>query len=206
MKAEEPMTRASRELDTVLKNRELAEERRFFGYLYRLFSQNSLLSYFKRALEWIRRFRLAAFLINAFTVLSSLLQTGAALILGTVLFLIALPLCVCLMLGILLTALLESRRSNRLLLDKTKNKRIYVLFLKEHAGDFFSANARELATREGCAVVVVSPYWIRSEGICKGYFYCTQREEAKDLYLIRRYYFFSLRKHVLKKRSTAYLF
>lgn len=193
-------------LRDVLKNRSLALQTHFWRYAWCLVTQNSIYVYARRVIDWFRRFRLVAFLIRIFTLFFTLLQTGAAILLSTLLFLVALPLLLSLLLGILLTAFLESGRSNRLLLEATRDKQVYVLFPTKEPNVFFIANARSLATRENACVIVVSPYWISSRGLSKGYFYCTSRKEEKNIYLIRRYYFFSLRKNVLEKRETAFLF
>ena len=50
---------------------------------------------------------------------------------------------------------------------------------------------------DGVAVLVVSPYPLSSRGLGgKGGFF-TARREAEGLYLVRRHYFFMLRKRVL---------
>ncbi|MBQ8345954.1 MAG: hypothetical protein IJY42_06800, partial [Clostridia bacterium] len=71
---------------------------------------------------------------------------------------------------------------------------------------FLMENAKDLASR-GKAVVVVSPYRISPKGLNGSRkLYFTAREEFPAVYLIRRYYFFSFRKHVLDQTQTAYLY
>ncbi len=178
----------------------------FLSYLWHSFRQNSIWMLWRRGLEWFRRFRLVAILLRTVAFVWGILQTGAMVIFSTLILLVALPLLVALMLGILLTAVLETRRSNRMLLEKTENKNVYVLFLPRERCDFFTANAYDLARNEGHTVIAISPYWISSRGLKKGYFYCTVRREAESLYLVRRFYFFALKRRVLSKRKTAYLY
>ena len=69
---------------------------------------------------------------------------------------------------------------------------------------FLVQNARELATRG--TVLLISPYWLAARGIYPHGFYCTVRREAPQILLVRRYYFFSLRRHVLKNLDPVYLY
>ena len=206
MMREEKERAVTRQLDAVFKNQRLATQTNFWKYAYRLTVENSIFGYFKKITDWLRRFRLVAFLIKGIGILLAVLQTGTALLLSTLLLLVALPLLTALLLGILLTALLESGKSNRRLLEVTKEHRVYVLFPTDDCNDFLRANALSLAKKENTTVIIVSPYWIHARGIRDGPFYFTRRREAENVYLIRRYYFFSLRRHVLDQRETAYLF
>lgn len=190
-----------------VQNQGMCQEHGLLPYLWHSLTQNSLWMLSRRILEWLRRFRIAAFLLRAATLIWSVLQAGTAVILSTLVLLIALPLLTSLMLGILLTTLLEARKCNRFLLEKTEGKTVYVLFLPQKNSAFFAANVRDLARDPSRTVILVSPYWISSRGLeGKGYFYCTLRRETESVYLIRRTYFFALRRRVLAKRKTAYLY
>lgn len=197
--------KALRTAEKALGDRRMVMHRSLIGYLYDLLTHTSLYAKWQSFLSILRRFRAISVSLKLLTLLFSILETGALVLLSTVLFLIILPVGSMLMLGVLLTALLESRRTNRRLAVRLAGKPIYVLFL--HDGDknsFQIRNARELATRG--TVLLVSPYWISAKGIYPHGFYCTVRHEAPNVFLIRRYYFFSLRRHVLKGLDTVYLY
>lgn len=189
-----------------LRNRRMSEERWLLRYLWQSLRQNSLWMLLRRWAEWFRRFRLVSLLLRLASLLWGILQTGAAVLLSTLLLLVALPLLLSWMLGILLTALLETKKSNRRLFAATEKKTVYVLFLSRTESRFFVANAYDLSKRKESVVIAVSPYWLSSRGLRKGYFYCTVRKEAEALYLVRPFYFFSLSRRVLAKRKTAYLY
>ena len=189
-----------------LRNRRMSSEKWLLRYLWQSLRQNSLWMLLGRWMEWFRRFRLVSFLLRLAALLWGILQTGAAVRLSTLLLLVALPLLLSWMLGILLTALLETKKSNRLLSAVTEGKSVYVLFLPRAESRFFAANAYDLSQREDRVVIAVSPYWLSSRGLRKGYFYCTVRKESDALYLVRPFYFFSLSRRVLAQRDTAYLY
>ena len=179
--------------------------RYFIVYAYRLFKQAPLYTYWKNLLDYIRRFRMIAILFRILTLLFSILQTGALVLLSTALFLILLPSALILTLVLLAAALVDSIRANRKMSIALKDKNVYILFLPREKCLFLQANAKDLAAR-GNAVILISPYWISSNGFSKGRFYCTVRNEEKNLYLIRRYYFFSLRKKILQKEKCVFLY
>ena len=188
-----------------LYDRKMVMHRSLFGYLYDLLTHTSLYAKWQSVLSVLRRARAVSFTLKVLTVLFSILETGALVILSTVLFLIILPIGSMLMLGILLTAFLESKRTNEQLASELAGKQIYVLFLRDGDENRFQAqNARELATHG--TVLLISPYWISAKGLYPHGFYCTVRREAPNILLVRRYYFFSLRRRVLHGLNTAYLY
>ena len=138
-----------------LENRRMAHHRFFLGYAYDLFTHARLYAQWKNLLAYIRRFRMIAFLLRILTVLLTVVETGALVLLTTAVFLVILPIATAWMIGILLTALLESRRTNRALLKLTEGARGYVLFLPRGDHAFFLSNAKALAS-EDCAVFVIN--------------------------------------------------
>lgn len=187
------------------KHRRLTSHRFFLSYAWEVLSHAPVVSAWRSFLTYLRRFRTVAFVLRALTVLFAVLETGALVVLSTAIFLVLLPFAVALMLGILLTALLESRRSNRMMAHALEGKTVLVLFASSPISPYQRGNAQELAER-GYAVIVISPFLISPRGIRESGFYCTVRTEAKNLYLVRRYYFFSLRKRVLRHVRTGYVY
>ena len=186
-------------------HQKMVMHRTLIGYLYDLLTHTSLYTKWQSFLRVIRRFRAVSFTLKILTVIFSILETGALVILSTVIFLIVLPIGTAVLLGVLLTAVLASKRTNKQLASELAGKRIYVLFLHGEDTDGFQAqNARELATRG--TVLLVSPYWVSPKGLYPNGFYSTVRREAPHVLLVRRYYFFSLRRHVLNRLDTAYLY
>lgn len=188
------------------KNRKLVFHRFFFGFVYDIFTHTNLYTHWQSFLSLLRRFRTVAFLWRILTIVFTVIETGALVLLTTAVFLVILPLAAALMLGILITALLESRRTNREMKRLLEGKRICILFLSTKENPFLEQNAAMFSHRENTAVIVISPYLISPRGLRTGSFYCTARREAENLYLVRRYYYFSFRKHVLRDKQVAYLY
>ncbi|MBQ1229471.1 MAG: hypothetical protein IIX80_00410 [Clostridia bacterium] len=188
------------------ENRCMTSHRFFLGYLHGWITSAPLYAQWRRLLSYVRRFRTITFLLRTLGVLLTVLQTGALVLVGTLLFLVLLPSAAALMLGILLTALLESRRSNRYLRNHLDGRPVTVLFLSEEASPFAIANAKDLAAR-GNTVLAVSPYLISAKGLHRrASFSCTLRQEFENVFLVRKYYFFSLQKQVLSHAEVTFLY
>lgn len=196
----------AQELQAIASQHQKMTSHRFFlGYVYDLFTNAPIYTHWKNLLAYVRRFRTVAFLLRLLTLLIGIVETGALVLLSTALFLVILPILVALMLGILITARIESRRTNQALRKATQGKKAYVLFLPLQDAPLLTATAQELAASGG-VVFAVSPYWISSKGLSDGRFYCTARREWENVHLVRRYYFFSLQKRVLSLTDVAYVY
>ena len=189
----------------ILQNQKMVMHHALLPYLYDLILHTSLYVKWSAFLRIVRRFRTVSFFLKILSTVFAILETGALLILSTVFFLILLPIGTAFLLGVLLTALIGSKRTHQKLSNELAGKRVYVLFLKDgKENTFLIQNARELSTRG--TVLLISPYWLAARGIYPHGFYCTARRESPHIFLVRRYYFFSLRRHVLNGLDAVYLY
>ena len=188
-----------------LHHKKLSSHRSFVSYMWDIFTHTPFYLHWQHLLSLIRRFRTVAFILRTLTLLLTILQTGALVILTTALFLIILPVIILLTLGILIAAFFRARHANEKLQLAIGNRVVYVLFMTQHENAFLLQNAKSLAASGAC-VIVVSPYWISNKGMILGQLYTTFREEFPQIYLVRKYYFFSLQKNVFQPSNTAYLY
>ena len=188
-----------------LENERFTAHKSIFGYALSAFRRARLYAAWKTFLTRFRQIRMVAIILRILSAALTLLQTGAFVLLATVLLLIVLPLLLAFLLGILLTALLQSGRSNRFLRARLEKKHVYVLFPSNLDTPFLHQNVRSLSADPTHAVLLVSPYWISGKGLIQSSFFCTVREEWENVFLIRRYYFFKLKRQVLTS-NVAYLF
>ena len=207
--SERNVTDVGRVQALAVRHRRMTSHRSFLGHLWDTVTHTPLYSHWKYLLTCFRRFRAVTVTLRVLAILFAILETGTLVVLSTAVFLVILPLLIATMAGILITAAVESVRSNRILRKALQGRRVCILFMSDNPTPFFARHARALAS-EGFAVLVVSPYWIAAtpalNRLKKSGFYCTFRAEEKDLYLIRRYYFFSLRKNVLSECNVSYLY
>ncbi len=95
----------------------------------------------------------------------------------------------------------RSNRMNRILRRELDGRHLRVFFPPRGAltdkNPFFLRQVRAMAREEDVAVLIVSPYSLSRRGVGKKHFYFTAREEEKNLYIVRRPYFFFVRGRVL---------
>ncbi len=202
MISEELRARVDTLLARTLCDRTMQEHRSILTYLPALLRRARLWLLWTTWLSRFRRLRLVTYILKTLSFLWVILQTGTLVILFTALFLVILPLLTALLLGILITAWVESRRATHAILECIGDRPVCILFLGEESGAFFGANARDLVAR-GMAVLVVSPYWFSSKGLRRGHFYCTARHEEEGILLLRRYYFFSLKRRLPARQAIT---
>lgn len=63
---------------------------------------------------------------------------------------------------------------------------------------FFVGQCREMSSN-GYAVLVVTPFFISQKGISGNKMYLTVREDLDNVFMVRRYIFFALRRNVLER-------
>ena len=155
-------------------------------------------------ITYFRHFRMISFLLRLVGWIVTFLQTGALVLLTTAILFVILPLIVAFAAGIVLTALLDTRNSLRRLRKQLSGRRVYVFF--GIPGDFGVKSIREFAAGENTAVLVISPFWLSAKGLNKRYYYVNIRRESKHLFLVRRYFFFPIRKKLLDPQNTVYVY
>ena len=189
----------------LLHQRSLFRPDSVWQHIWSAWSQAPLYARWQQFLLYFRRVRLVAYLFRASLFILTVLEAGILAVTATILLLLLLPPLVLFAVGILLAVLIESPHRNHYFWDQTMQKRIYVLFLQDPDSAFFKGNARSLASDDSI-VIIVSPFWLSPRGIRGKSLYSTARREYKNVYIVRRYYYFTLKRHVLTKRNTAFLY
>ena len=174
--------------------------RSYVGYLIACLRATSAWELWQNLLTFARRWRLLATILRILTIAVTWLETSAIFLLSaTVLGVLGLPLLVGAVI-MLLIGIFQHRLCNKALAKALAGRRLYVLIADRAALDtdsYFRGMVRDLAGCADSTAIVVSPYFWKSTGIFRGSPYVTLRRETPNIYLIRRHYFFSLRRHVL---------
>lgn len=183
-------------------------ENSYFGYLRAFWHSSAAFGYYNTALTLFRRARLVRLIFRIVQALWIALQTGTLVLLLLPVLLILLPGVLLLSLLMLLGGVLEYRRLRTVMTERLRGKT--VLFLQVDgrvldegggAGGFFRGQLRELNRQKGVIVIVRSPYLFSAKGLGGKGFYLAQRREAKQVYLVRTYGFFTLR--TIARRAAA---
>ena len=182
---------------------------------YRLFAANSFPRYLWHSVRenelyqriwrfWIRfrRYRLISRIITITATLLTVMGTGAAILILSLITLLILPVILLLAGGTMLLGWFRRRRQNALLRREIADRTVYLLFLGTLRKNSFSAyTAHQLALAPQSAVFVISPYSWSVKGLGGEGFYINARQEAPHLFLLRRHYFFFFRQ-LLKNSRT----
>lgn len=179
--------------------------RSFFRYAWEMIRHARFYAMASELFTYLRRLRLLTVALRFISLLFTLLQTGTLVLLSTLLFVILLPLLLLATIATLLTAAIKSRQSNRKMRRYLYQKHLYVLFLPKEPGDFFAHHVQSLAARERSAVILISPFWFLGRGLLGKHVYCTVCRERENVFLVRQYYFFTLRRHVPEFADAAYI-
>ncbi len=189
-------------------------ERSFIRYLFEAVMESAPVAIITRLLLYIRRLRVVQLILT-------LGLAVGAVVLVTLLSAAALPILIFGSGTLAILAAVRSRRANIRLRAALEGEHIRVLipprgqslpkarrksrkatasadgFEVTEVTPFFVRQAYAMAAEEGVSVVVVSPYLLSTRGLGGTGGYFTARREAEGLYLVRRHYYFILRRHVL---------
>lgn len=159
-----------------------------------------------QAILLARRARLVLFLFRALSLLWTLLEAGALLLITLLLGGLLLPLILSLLPGLFLATAIAERRSLAFFSKELPKNRVAVLFLPPTLREQLPRQAHALAA-EGWTVLLVNgrhTLFSSRQGI--GGYILSHRRLAKRIFLLRRHAFFCIHKKGLLPENTAVLF
>lgn len=203
-KTEQPIRRLTQKAKGTHKEERLLDEasrrahhyrkRSFVRYLWEAGMESVPVQLIDKMVSYLRRVRVVQMVL-------AILAAVGAVIAVAVVSAAVLPFLFVGSATLTVLALLRSRRMNRILQKELTDRRIRIMVPPRgnslNPGSFFIRNARAMAAEENVTVIVVTPYLISQRGLGGQGKFFTARKEAKDLYLVRRHYFFVLRRKVL---------
>ena len=177
-------------------------------YSSRLIRNTSAWGFASKGLKYFRRFRLLSIILRWITKIVVLAESGFAHVASLSVFLVALPFLILFAIFSLTAALFRRRNALKEFKKRLNNKRCYILFAsreqikrKNSQNGFFYSNAKNLAS-DGSSVIIVSPFFFSKKGFEKTDFYVTAREENENIYLVRKIFFFILRRKIIEKVTS----
>ena len=166
----------------------------YLGYLLSWLKASSLWRLTRKVARIFRRLRVVRWVTQLILLILTFLLASAV-------FLSVLPALLLLMLTATLTVTLRAGIRNRKLKNALRGKHIYVMLPQKssslHPDSFFVNCAKDLAHTPHTAVGVVSPYNLSSRGLGGRGVYFTARQESENLYIVRKSYYFILKRKVL---------
>ena len=178
-------------------------KRTYLRFLVDCFTDSSYYIWWTKLLSYVRRIRLVRTLGLILAVGFTAVQTSALFVVFSAVYLAILPFLILSSGLCLFLAVLHSRAVNRRLSADLAGRHVRILLPSRRANftpramPFFFASAREMAAEPGTAVIVVSPFILSPKGFGSRRMFVTARKEAEGLYVVRKYYYFILRRRVL---------
>ncbi len=181
------------------KNREISARRNAFFDIFRAVSGNGIVRLWMEILAFLRRFRMLRIVFQVIGWLIAVLQAGTLIVLTTVVFFFLLPLLAILLVVIPLITLLDRHKSKQRLSEAFSDSREVVFIFSD--GPVVFQSAVELAESGNRTVLLVSPHWLsgRATDGSPARFYVNMRQESEQVFLIRRYFYYCVRKSVKDK-------
>ncbi len=168
----------------------------YAGYLFLSIKESSLGRIIRRISAFFRRLRV-------FRWVASILLILTTAVLASAVFVTAIPFLLLSSVTTLFAIMFNARSANRRMANVLRGKHIRVLIPYDHTvlGDdsFLDRCAREMATHPHTAVIVISPHFISNKGLGGKGIYFTARQEADNLFVVRKGYYFILKRKVLCK-------
>lgn len=175
----------------------------YFSYIAESLKRTPTYSRWDRFLLCFRRLRVISVSFRIMTYIFAFVQTSAALILLFSIMIVALPSFLIISAITVFATLIESYRSNRTVERLLREKKGYVfLALSANAfeeGSFFRSNVEEFSRDTRALVIVVSPFLFSSRGLYGNTPFISAKSENHSILIVRKNYFYSLRKKVLNK-------
>lgn len=195
---------AQKQLARIREAQELSARRGAIPDLFRAVSGAGAVRLWMEILSYLRRFRTLRILVQTVSWLVTLLQAGTLIVLTTAVFFVLLPLLGGLAVFAPLAALADRRRSEKRLSQSLADSHEAVFFFSP--GRVAVQTARELAAG-GRTVFFVSRHWLsgRAPDGQRGRYFVNLRQESDRVFLIRRYFFFRVRK-LAKERKLSLAF
>lgn len=181
----------------------------YVDYLLRCLKISDYYTTWNKLIKYFRRFRLLRTVYRIILFILTLLRTSAFIILITLVLTVAIPLSVFAFLAFPLISWIRAFGYNKKMLSLISKKDIYVFFPPRSdafvKSGFLFNNALDLAERRNGLALIVSPYYL-SSACPKGFqkkFYTNCLVNSSKVVVVRRYYYFNLKRKILSKYSNS---
>jgi len=165
-------------------------------YLFLSLKESTLGRLFRRFIRFFRRLRVVRWVTNIVLIILTAILASAV-------FITAIPLLLLSTVTALFAVIFNARSANYKMASALAGKHIVILTTHDHTtlgeDSFFERCAKDMATAPNTAVMVISPYLLSTKGLGGRGLYFTARQEAQNLYLVRKSYYFLLRRQVLER-------
>ncbi|MBQ8140126.1 MAG: hypothetical protein IJ038_00330 [Clostridia bacterium] len=184
----------------------LYSKRSYTSYLLGLISSTSVFRLYRKMIAFVKRYTFISTTLKILAYILTVLQSGTIFVLAASFFVVSLPFTFIVGYTALVVAFFGNRRLKKKMSGLTRGKNITVLFPQKgrafSESSYFAGMARDIAKDGENTVVIVSPYFFSSKGISGSKkLFIAMREEGDNILIIKRHYFFTFKRQILKKHA-----
>ncbi len=189
-------------------NEAMFSKKSYTSFIWSHLMHTSFVNIYKRILSYIRRYAFITMTIRILTVVFVFVETILLFVISTSAFIISILITFILSHILMLLSVFtrkEQNRKNRVLFA---DKDIVIFFPPKNRAfeenSYFRFLIEDCASKKNCAVLLVSPFLINSKGIYSSKKpYHSLRVDSKNVFLVRRSYYFALRKKVINDLARS---
>lgn len=193
--------------DSQAKNENLFSKKRYFSYIWEVIKRTSVFRLYTRLLRLFRRFNLIRITVGILAAVVLALQSGALFVLSASASVISIPFTFLVTYATFLFSTFRVKKDCRAHRVKMKGKKIYVFFPPKKGAlcenSYFCGMVTDFSRQENSFCVIVSPYFWNTRGLggVKGKSYIASRSEGENLLIVRRHYYFTMKKRIFSSFS-----
>ncbi len=189
------------------QNEVLFSKKRYFSYIFQLISSTSIFNIYKRILGFLRRYAFISTTLKIVIAILAVVQSSAVFVIATSASFLALPFILVISYAVFFLAHINRKRNDAVNKKLLAHKRIFVFFPPKKRAlspdSYFSGMVEELSKKTDHICIVVSPHFWRNRGLFgnkKPYRF--SRAESESILLVRRQYYFMLKKNIFNESSN----
>ena len=167
-------------------------------------------SVFDRLLSYFHQIRIVRLIFSVISYTVTILGTGVAFVIFATLVLFVLPFIALCAIAIVFISVLQRKKVCRQMSSLLSEKNVLVFLCDRNSDISQSAFGQKVvldhAKDENCVSVIVSPYLISHKGLIRSDAYISFREEKENVFTVRKYVYFDLKRKVLEKKCANTIF
>ncbi len=197
------------EFEKQAQNEYLFSKNRYSAYIYDQIRRTSVFQVYAKIIRSVRRFTFIKTTLKILAILLGAIESSAIFVISASFFVISLPFTLFISNATLILTFFKGKQINAANKERILEKKVTILFpQKGHPftpNSYFCSMAEDIAKDESNFCIIVSPYFWSSTGLHgkKGKPFLASRLEKDNILMIRRHYFFTLKKKVLS--SSAHI-
>ncbi len=180
----------------------------YISFVWTHLMHSSFFDTYKRILNYVRKYALITTTLKIVSLLFVFVEAVLVIVISTSAFIATLLFTLLITQVLTMLSLLSSKKQTASNTARLMGKDVVIFFPpKERAfedGSYFKYLVNDYASKDNCHVVVVTPYLFNSRGVfsCKKPYH-SARPDTDSILLVRKNYYFSLRKKVIDTTARS---